>query len=257
VAGGLAVWLSGNAPPAVTALVVGLLIAAPAFAVLAIAEPTPAHVARRAQLSRMKRAVMTMLKRREVWLGLVFFLSPIGAGALMSLFSAVAGDFHASPNVVIVVVALAGILMPLGALAGGNACDRYDRWRVYPIAGLLAAISVSPMLVAPLTPASYVAGAAGYAFTTGVCYAAFMSLAFELVGSASAASGTQFTLLMAAVNVPVVYMLRLDGIGHGRWGVRGMLAVDAISNAVFGVLFLAIVGIVRSRFARRSTSSRG
>jgi hypothetical protein len=51
-------------------------------------------------------------------------------------------------------------------------------------------------------------------------------------------------------------MLRLDGIGHERWGMRGMLAVDAASSAVFGVIFLAIVGLVRSRFARRSTAAR-
>jgi hypothetical protein len=51
-------------------------------------------------------------------------------------------------------------------------------------------------------------------------------------------------------------MLRLDGIGHARWGVHGMLAVDAISNLVFGVLLLASVGVVRSRFARRAAAPR-
>jgi len=251
-AGGLVVWLVANAPAAVTALTIGLFIGAPAFAVLAIREPSPSNIGLRPHLSRMLRDVLTMLKRREVWLGLVFFLSPIGAGALMNLFSAVATEFHASSNMIILVVALAGVFMPLGALAGGSICDRYDRWRVYPMAGLVAAVCVGAMLLAPLTRVTYVAGAAAYAFATGLCYAAFMSLAFELVGSTSAASGTRFTVFMAAVSVPVVYMLRLDGFGHARWGVRGMLAVDATANAVFGLLFLAGVGIVRARFARRS-----
>lgn len=255
-AGGLAVWLAANASAAVTALSVGLLIAAPAFIVLAIDEPPPSDDGWGSHLSRIFREVLTMLKRREVWLGFAFFLSPIGAGALMNLFSAVASDFHASADMVIVVVALAGVVMPLGALVGGAMCDRYDRWRVYPVAGLVAAASTGAMLLAPSIPATYVAGAVGYAFTTGVCYAAFMSLALELVGSSTAAGGTQFTLFMAAVNVPVVYMLRLDGIGHARWGVHGMLAVDAISNLVFGVLLLASVGVVRSRFARRAAAPR-
>jgi MFS family permease len=251
VAGGLAVWLAGNATPPITALVIGMLIAAPAFAVLAIEEPRTAHVEIRSHLARMRRSVTTMLKQREVWLGLVFFVSPIGAGALMNLFSAVAVEFHASSSMVIVVVALAGIVLAAGALVGGTICDRYDRWRVYPIAGLLTALSACAMLLAPLSPTTYVVGAAGYAFAIGICYAAFMSLAFELVGSSSSASGTRFTLFMTTVNVPVVYMLRLDGIGHRRWGVRGMLAVDALSNALFGILFLAIIGLIRSRYARR------
>jgi MFS family permease len=255
-AGGLVVWLAARAPAPVIALTIGLFIAAPAFAVLAIDEPPPSNIGLRPHLSRMLRDVLTMLKRREVWLGLVFFLSPIGAGALMNLFSAVASEFHASSNMIILVVALAGVFMPLGALVGGSLCDRYDRWRVYPITGLVAATCVGAMFLAPLTAVTYVAGAAAYAFATGLAYAAFMSLAFEMVGSASAASGTRFTVFMAAVSVPVVYMLRLDGLGHARWGVRGLLAVDATANAVFGVVFLAGVGIVRARFARRSTAPR-
>jgi len=256
VAGGLVVWSVANAPAAITALTIGLVVAAPAFAVLAIDEPSRSKIGLRPHLSRMLRDVLTMLKRREVWLGLVFFLSPIGAGALMNLFSAVAAEFHASSNMIILVVAMAGVFMPLGALVGGSLCDRYDRWRVYPITGLVSAACVGAMSLAPLTAATYVSGAAAYAFATGLAYAAFMSLAFEMVGSGSAASGTRFTVFMAAVSVPVVYMLRLDGFGHRRWGVRGMLAVDATANAVFGVAFLACVGIVRARFARRSAAPR-
>ena len=148
-AGGLAVWMAARAPAPVTALTIGLFIAAPAFAVLAIDEPSPSNIGLGRHLSRMLRDLLTMLKRREVWLGLVFFLSPIGAGALMNLFSAVASEFHASSNMIILVVALAGVFMPLGALVGGSLCDRYDRWRVYPITGLAAATCVGAMSLPP------------------------------------------------------------------------------------------------------------
>jgi PAT family beta-lactamase induction signal transducer AmpG len=77
-AGGLAVWLAANASAAVTALSVGLFIAAPAFIVLAIDEPPPSDDGWGSHLSRIFREVLTMLKRREVWLGFAFFLSPIG-----------------------------------------------------------------------------------------------------------------------------------------------------------------------------------
>jgi hypothetical protein len=74
-----------------------------------------------------------------------------------------------------------------------------------------------------------------------------MALAFDLTGSDPSASGTRFTLFMAAANAPVVYMLRLDGWGHTHAGVRGMLATDAIANVVFGVLFLWLLAVRRVR----------
>jgi MFS transporter, PAT family, beta-lactamase induction signal transducer AmpG len=241
VTGAATVWLTGRAPAKLVAFVAAMLIAAPSLVALTIDEPKPEIESWRRHFGDMLRDVRVTLTRRDVWLGLVFFLSPIGAGALMNLFSGIASDFRASTAVVIWTVVLGGVLTPIGALIGGVICDRFDRWLVYPIAGLTAALSAGVMAFAQLSPATFLAGAAAYAFSVGFCYASFMALAFQLVGRSSAASGTRFTLFMAAVNVPVVYMLRLDGLGHARFGVHGMFAVDALSNAVFGVLFLAIL----------------
>jgi MFS transporter, PAT family, beta-lactamase induction signal transducer AmpG len=250
VAGGVAVGLAAVAPPGITALTVGLLIAVPSLVVLAIREPSPRKTGFAEHVLEMFGDVVAMLKRRDVWVGLLFFMSPVGAGALLSLFSAVASDFHASTTEVIWVVVIAGVMTPAGALIGGMLCDRFDRWRVYPIAGLTAAVAAGALYFAPLTPASYLAGAAAYSVATGFCYATFMSLALELVGSSTAANGTRFTMFMAAVNVPVVYMLRLDGLGYSHAGVRGMIAVDAVSNAVFGLLLLVGVDRLRARLVK-------
>ena len=251
LAGGLTVWLTGHASTAVTGLSAGLMIALPSVAVLAIKEPASPKTRLRQHLAEMIRDVTKTLKRRDVWLGLVFFLSPVGAGALMFLFSAVAADFHASTTMVIWVVVLAGLLTPVGALIGGFMCDRFDRWRVYAIAGLAAAVSAGAMLLAPMTPTTYLVGSAAYALSTGFCYTAFMSLALDLVGTNTAATGTRFTLFMAAVNVPVVYMLLLDGLGQERFGVRGMIGVDALANGLFGVILLLSLGWLRSKFGVR------
>lgn len=253
--GGLSVYLSDRFPAWVVATCAALLVALPAFAVLAVDEPRGDREAQRNNPVRFFRELWTALKRREVWLGFLFFLSPIGAGALMNLFSAIAPDFHASSDMIVWIVAVAGVLTPAGALIGGFISDRVNRWLVYPIGGLLSAAAAAAMLVAPLTPATYVVGAAGYALATGFCYAAFMSLAFELLGRGAATSGTQFTLFMAAVNLPVAYMVRLDGIGHGHFGVRGMLGVEAAANGLFAVLFLSLFALRSLR--RRDQQASG
>jgi len=241
VTGASAVWLSAHATGKTVALVAATLIAVPSLVALTIDEPKPEIASWSRHFAQMLCDVRATLARRDVWLGLVFFLSPIGAGALMNLFSGIASDFRASTAVIVWTVILGGAVTPVGALIGGMVCDRFDRWLVYPATGLIAALSAGVMAFATLSPVTFLVGAAAYALSVGFCYAAFMALAFQLVGPSSPASGTRFTLFMAAVNVPVVYMLRLDGWGHARYGVRGMLAVDAISNAAFGALFLAIL----------------
>jgi PAT family beta-lactamase induction signal transducer AmpG len=241
--GGLAVWLSGrwSASSSAMGIVIGALVALPGFAALWVPEKKRPTTTFRQHLVLMGREVAGMFRRRDVWLGAAFFLSPIASGALMNLFSGIAIDFHASSSEVIWAIAIGGVMTVLGALAGGFACDRFDRMYVYAVTGLFAAASAGVMMFAPLRPVTYVVGAALYAFVTGFGYAAFMALAFHLLGEHTEASGTRFTLFMAAVNVPLVYMIRLDGIGHSRWGVRGMLGVDAIANLAFGLVFLGVL----------------
>ncbi|HTI64283.1 MAG TPA: MFS transporter [Gemmatimonadaceae bacterium] len=257
LAGGLAVWLTGRGTPWTNALLIAAMIGLPSLAVLAVREPAPAKSPVREHLASMLRDVLVTLRRRRTWLGLLYFVSPIGAGALMNLFSAVAGEYHASKAVLLGVVAMAGVLTPIGALLGGAACDRFDRWLVYPTAGLVAATSAGLTALMPRVPATYLVGAAAYALATGFCYSAAMALALELVGLRSAASSTRFTLFTAAVNIPVVYMTRLDGLAHAHFGVRGMLAADALANGVFGVFLIAwfargsVVGLGRRRSLER------
>jgi MFS family permease len=240
IAAGSAIWLTDHASTFVVALVAGALISCPAFVVLGVREPPIDRTKRLEHLRRMIAETKALLRRRDVWLAFIFFLSPIGAGALMNLFSAVGDEFHVSSGMVIIAVTIAGLLTPFGAIIGGILSDRYDRRIVYAAGGFLAAASVSVMVLAPMRPATYFIGAATYALATGFAYATFMALAYALLGKGSASSGTQFTLFMASVNVPVVYMLRLDGLAHARFGIRGMLLCDGAANLVFAVVLLGV-----------------
>jgi hypothetical protein len=197
-----------------------------------------------------------MLRRREVWFGLLLFASPAGAGALMALFPAVAVEYHASTGAVIWGVGVTGaVLMAGGALAGGFICERYDRWLFYPAVGVMSAATTLVMSMMPATPTTFIGGALAYALVTGFSYSAFMAIALELLGSDSAATGTQFTVCIAATNAPVVYMLWLDGAAHARLGVRGMLLCDTIANGAVGALLLVAVWRYRRRQGTKSQTT--
>jgi len=231
----------------VTAMIVGLLIAAPSAVVLAIHEPRRPNPGVRQRAVIMLRELRATFSRRQVWLAVAFFVSPVGSGALLNLFSGIAVDFHAGTTVVIVAAIGGGLLTAVGALIGGFICDRFNRWRLYPVTGLLAAITAGAMMLGPSTPATYLAGVAAYSLAAGFGYAAFMALALELLAEGTNASGTQFTLFIAATNIPLVYMLWIEGLAHTHFGVHGMLAVDAAANAAFGVLFLAWLARANAR----------
>jgi len=247
IAGGSAVWLAGHAPVWVASVTAALLVLLPSVAAVTIPEPRSPRSQLVPHLRAMSQDVGAMLRRREVLVALAFFLSPIGAGAAANLFPAVAGEYHASSGMVIWATGLGAIATPLGALLGGVISDRFNRWRVYPLSGVASALSSGLMALAPMSPATFLIGTAGYALTLGVCYAAFMSLAFQLVGKATTASSTRFTLFMAASDVPIVYMLRLDGLAHARLGVRGMLATDSLSNLIFAGLLMTVFAALKLR----------
>ena len=61
----------------------------------------------------------------------------------------------------------------------------------------------------------------------------------EIVGVETRDASTLFSLLNAIVTIPVLYMIKLDGMGFSRFGTRGLLWTDAGANLlVFGVVAL-------------------
>src|SRR5438093_838243 len=67
--------------------------------------------------------------------------SPIGAGAMNNLWSAVAPDWRATPDqVALVSGVLNGVLSAIGCVIGGWVADRVGRWWAYFGSGILIAM---------------------------------------------------------------------------------------------------------------------
>jgi hypothetical protein len=169
----------------------------------------------------------------------VFFLSPVGSGAITNLISSVGPDYHASDAQVAWVSGLAGgLLSALGCLMGGWICDRINRWAAYAIAGLLSVPFSVWMAFGPATPFTYAGAYLGYALAAGIAYAAFTALELDVLGARPHAAGTAYSLLGASSNLPIAYMIWLDGVGYRYSGTRGMMTVDLLANGIGGVLLL-------------------
>jgi MFS transporter, PAT family, beta-lactamase induction signal transducer AmpG len=261
VGGALIAWMVSHLAPSTTAITLAVICVLSAIPAAFVRElPPPRRSAARLIGDLLAQAWQT-LRSREGWTGMVICLSPVGAGALTNLFSALAKDYAptdaAAEHLVIVVAGLlGGVVNIVGALVGGVLADRMNRRLAYALCGALSGLCAIAMLLAPSTPPAFTVGCLAYQLANGLCYAVFYSFVLELVGKRESATTvtTQLALYIGASNLAATYVTWLDGFGYDRakamapnWpsaGRAGMLAMDALATfaglAVLGGMTLYI-----------------
>jgi PAT family beta-lactamase induction signal transducer AmpG len=270
VGGALVAWMMNHLSTRATALALATICVVTALPAWLIDEvpPPPRRVAR--LLRDLLHDVWRTLRSRDGWTGMIICLSPVGAGALTNLFSALARDYApdaaAAEHLVVVVAGIfGGVANMAGALLGGVLADRMNRRLAYAVCGALAAFCAVGMLVAPATPGAFTAGCLAYYVANGLCYAIFYAFVLELVGKGANGAGggapstvtTQLALYIGAANLAPAYVTWFDGWGYERlralapgWssaGRAGMLGMDALMT----FLGLAILGAM-TLYVRRA-----
>jgi hypothetical protein len=153
-------------------------------------------------------------KRPGCIFGIVCFVSPTACFALTNLFSGMGEDFHTAETMVTALNGTAvAVVCSVGCLVGIWFCNRYLRRDVYIVTGFGGAAAALGMIWAPHTLVWY---------------------------AGNPLSSTQIALLAASANLPISYMTAVDGHFHTTHGLRGMLAVDALSSVVVGTVLLVI-----------------
>jgi MFS family permease len=241
IGGGLVIGLADRASLPVVATMVVLAMALPSLAAFLIDEPVPVRRAVVAQMKALFHDLREVFSARRTWLGLVFFLSPVGTSAVGNLISGIGQDYHASGNEVAWVTGIAGgLLTAAGCYIGGLMADRMNRMVAYSMAGILTAVFGAYMALAAKSPFTYGAGYLSYSVATGIAYAVYTALLLDVVGKGRRAAAAAYSTLNASGNASVAYMVWVDGVGYQRWGVRGLMWTDAVANAGFAVVLLLV-----------------
>ena len=127
-------------------------------------------------------------------------------------------------------------MLALGSLSGALIPGDWDRRLTYAAAGLTNAITAIVLLAAN-RPSVYLAGTTLYLVTEGLCWARSIALMVEIVGVDTRDASTLYSVLNAIVTIPLLCMIRLDGLGYSRFGTHGLLWTDAGANLlVFGAV---------------------
>jgi MFS family permease len=239
-------------PWAAGALIVFLTVV-PSLSALWLPEPRRLPQPALEVFGTVLRDLWRTARTRKGTTGLLFCISPVGTACLLNLYAGLGPDYHVAPWVPEVVNGYwGGLVTAAGALATSHfLLQRLDRRRVYLLSGVLTALVCLVTMVMPMTPVTYTAGALTYLLVTGMCYAAFSAVAYDIVGDAGASAGTQYTLCTAAGNFAIWYVTKIDGVGYNVGKARGLLAADALSNLV-GVALLASALYLIARRASRS-----
>lgn len=245
--GGAGLWLAQHVHMAwVSGAVLGIVCVISAAAVLFLDEPPPSHRGDGfvQSLVNVGKDVWAIAKARMGYLALFIMLLPIGVGAAQNLWSAVAGDWHATADTVALVNgALGGVISMFGCVAGGYISDKIDRKAAYNLFGIVLALCAVAMAVFPHTQPMFIVFTCLYAFVMGFCYAAFGAVTLEAIGAGAAA--TKYNIIAGVSNAPILYQTLIDGWAQSKWGSSGMLWVEAASGVAAVLAYLIFARATR------------
>jgi PAT family beta-lactamase induction signal transducer AmpG len=171
---------------------------------------------------------------------LLIVLFPMGSGAAIGLLPAVARSYGINGHQVGWMNGVGGaILVAAGALVAPLISSRVRVSVSYLSAALVNAALLGVLSLGPLRPSTYFLGVTLYLFTVGTCYALATAVVLEFMGASGKSGSGRYSVINSLLNVPVLYMIVLDGWGAQRWGPRGLAATDCIVSGIGAAVLLA------------------
>ena len=196
--------------------------------------------------------LVSLVKRREVLIAVILFISPAGTFSLTNFLGGRGSDFHASPGFVGLV---GGIGVALGGIVGClvfPALSRLLPLRPFYLAvGVTGAVCTLSLILLPRVPASFAVVLIAENLFQCLAITASTAIMFETIGQDNPLASTTFCFLGSAYGLPISYMLYVDAFGFSRGGISGALAIDAVT----GIVASALLGAMLFGLARKSKSS--
>jgi PAT family beta-lactamase induction signal transducer AmpG len=241
-----------SATPAVAAVAIAVLILLPVLLFIGIPAPGPDRRLAKESFQAFWVAVFALLRRRQVWLALLLFVAPCGSFSLTNMLSGLGGDFGATPRLIGL---LGGVGTALAGVCGSlllPTIAKYLRLRpLYLVIGIVGGLFTLGVLLLPRNPSSFALSVLGENIFQSLAITCSIAIAFETIGQANPLAATNFAVLSAAYNVPLTYMLVIDGRGYGRWGLSGAFAVDAALGLIACVVMaIVLLYLERPRLGR-------
>jgi MFS transporter, PAT family, beta-lactamase induction signal transducer AmpG len=196
--------------------------------------------------------VFSLFRKSEVLVAIALFVTPCATFSLTNMMGGFGGDFHASPRAV-------GLLGGAGSLASGvcgslllPVSAKWMRLRpLYLTTGVVGSLFTAGLLALSHSVSTYTLAVVGENVFQSLAIACSIAICFETIGQNNPLAATNFAIFSAAYNLPITYMLVVDGWGYGRAGITGAFATDAgLGVAACIAMGLMLVAVNRWRANR-------
>ena len=245
-AGGAMAALTGhlmrNLPPVAAAFLVGGAVLLPTAVFTWMKSPGPDRRLAGESFRQFFGEILALLRQREVLVAIVLFITPTATFSLTNFLSGVGHDFSASP-------AFVSWIGGVGVLSGGIAGCLAFRLigHLLPLRLLYLAIAAVgamftlALLLCPRTPGTFAVALIGENVFQALGFTAAIAIAFQTIGRANPLAATTYCLMISASNIPIFYMLLVDGWGYGRGGVTGSFLIDAGCSLIACLVLAALM----------------
>jgi PAT family beta-lactamase induction signal transducer AmpG len=248
VASSLGGELVRNLPVVLAATSLAALVLLPASIFLLIPAPGPDRRLASESFAQFNREVLSLLRRREVVIVLLLFLSPCSSFALTNLLGGLGGDFHASAREISIAGGV-GQFFPgiVGCFLFPVIARRMPLRGFYLVNGILGSLFTLCLLLLPHHAWTFALAVFGEFLFQAIAFSIQIGIVFEVIGPDNPLAATTFSFLTAATNVPVTCMVVLDGHAYSIAGIAGSLSVDA----AISIVTCLIAGLLMPRFDRK------
>jgi PAT family beta-lactamase induction signal transducer AmpG len=221
--------------------VAAALIAVPAFSALAAPEqPREKGPDIKQTFAGIWQEFKTTFLRWRAVPYTLLMLFPISTGAAIGLLPGIAQDYQVTGQQMAWMNGLAGALLTAAGSFSATLIPARIRASVaYLSLAMVNAATLSILWLGPLSPSTYFVGATLYLFTIGACFAMFTAVVLEFLGQSGKSGSGRYSIINSLGNIPVAYMIALDGRGGKLWGARGVAGTDAVIGAIGAAILLA------------------
>jgi PAT family beta-lactamase induction signal transducer AmpG len=233
------------------AILLALIVVAPMIPFPFMPAPGPDRRLANESFGQFFSDLLALVKRREVLVALVLFISPAGSFALTNFLAGLGGDFHASPR-------LLGFILGIGAglagIAGSFLFQPLSRLLplrpLYLAIGFVGSLFTLSLIALAHTPTAFTIALVGENLLQSCAITACTAITFDVIGRDNPLASTTFCFLGSMYGLPLSYMLYVDGIGYSRHAAAGAFATDALC----GILASLLLGVLLFSLARRSNT---
>lgn len=216
--------LMQNLSPTLAALLLGGIVMLPTLVFPWMPAPGPDRRIAKESFPQFFREVLSLLKKREILIAILLFVAPAATFSLTNFLSGLGRDFHASTHFV-GLVGGAGVL--LGGLCGCFTFPLIDKILplrfLYVAIGAAGALFTLALVLLPYDPTTFAVALIGENYFQALAITASTAIAFETIGRANPLAATTFCLLISAYNIPISYMLFVDGADTAGAGSRELM----------------------------------